>query len=227
MSTSFAQSIRVLIIDDHAVIRAGLRLLLENQPGITVVGEAANRTEALTVATNEQPDIILLDLDLGGESGLDCLRELLTAASGARVLVLTGVRDTDLHRRAVELGAMGLVLKDEAANVLLRAITRVCAGEVWFERAMIARVLSQLTHPQQAQPLTPEEERIAALTKREREVITLVGEGLRNKQIAERLYISEATVRHHLTAIFAKLDVADRFELVIYAYRYGLAKPLH
>jgi DNA-binding NarL/FixJ family response regulator len=92
---------------------------------------------------------------------------------------------------------------------------------------MIARVLSQLTHPQQAQPLTPEEERIAALTKREREVITLVGEGLRNKQIAERLYISEATVRHHLTAIFAKLDVADRFELVIYAYRYGLAKPLH
>src|SRR5262245_18780437 len=116
MSTFHAQSTRVLIVDDHAVVRTGLRMLLESQPGFIVVGEAANRIDALATAVREQPDIILLDLDLGGENGLDCLAELLTAASMARVLILTGVRDTDMHRRAIRLGAMGLVLKEKAAE---------------------------------------------------------------------------------------------------------------
>jgi len=224
MGTSPPLPTRVLIIDDHAVVRAGLRMLLESQPGITVVGEAATRTEALTLTGVTQPDIILLDLDLGGENGLDCLTELLAAAPQAHVLILTGVRDTELHRRAVRLGAMGLVLKDKAAEVLLQAIARVRAGEVWLERAMIASVLGELTRSRHDQPVTPEAAKIAALTRRERQVITLVGQGLRNKQIAERLFISEATVRHHLTAIFTKLDVADRLELVIYAYQHGLAE---
>jgi DNA-binding NarL/FixJ family response regulator len=191
------------------------------------VGEAANCTDALAAAAGKQPDIILLDLDLGEESGLDCLPELLTVTSGARVLVLTGVRDSQLHRRAVHLGALGVVLKEKAAEVLLLAIAKVQAGEVWLEGTMIASVLGDLTRPREVQSSNPKMANIASLTGREREVIALIGQGLRNRQIAERLFISETTVRHHLTSIFAKLGVADRLELVIYAYRHGLSELSH
>ena len=225
MSMPGSQSIRVLIVDDHGIVRAGLRMLLESQPRTSVVGEAANCAEALVLATREQPDVIVLDLDLGGENAVESIPTLLSAAPAARLLVLTGVRDPEAHREAVRRGAMGLVLKEKAAETLLQAIAKVGDGEVWLEPTMIARVLGELTRPQTSQPISPEAAKIATLTEREREVITLVGEGLRNKHIAERLYISEATVRHHLTAIFAKLEVADRFELAVYAYQHGLAKP--
>jgi DNA-binding NarL/FixJ family response regulator len=227
MATSLSQPIRVVIVDDHAVVRTGLRMLIESRPGTSVVGEASNGAEALAVVAHTQPDIIVLDLDLGGESGLDCLPELRAAASTARVLVLTGVRDPELHRRAVRLGSMGLVRKEEAAEVLLQAIEKVHAGEVWLEPAMIASVLGEMTGTRASQPLDPEAAKIASLTEREREVVTLMSQGLRNKQIAERLGISETTVRHHLTSIFAKLGVNDRLELVIYTYRHGLTGPSH
>jgi two-component system, NarL family, nitrate/nitrite response regulator NarL len=227
MATSLSQPIRVVIVDDHVVVRTGLRMLIESQPGIIVVGEAGNGAEALAVVGRTQPDIIVLDLDLGGESGLDYFPGLRTAASTARVLVLTGVRDPELHRRAVRLGSMGLVRKEEAAEVLLQAIKKVHAGEVWLEPAMIASVLGEMTGTRASQLLDPEAAKIASLTEREREVVTLMGQGLRNKQIAERLGISETTVRHHLTSIFAKLGVTDRLELVIYIYRNGLARPSH
>ena len=225
MSSPRPQPTRVLIVDDHGIVRAGLRMLLESQSGITVVGEAATCADALVLATRTHPDVIILDLDLGGENAIESIPTLLSAAPEARILVLTGVRDPEAHREAVRCGAMGLVLKEKAAETLLQAITKVRAGEVWLEPGMIARVLGELTRPQTAPPTSPEAAKIATLTEREREVITLVGEGLRNKHIAERLYISEATVRHHLTAIFAKLEVADRFELAVYAYQHGLAKP--
>ncbi len=225
MSIPGPQSIRVLIVDDHGIVRAGLRMLLESQPGTTVVGEAANGAEALALATRLQPDVIVLDLDLGEENAIESIPTLLSAAPAARILILTGVRDSEAHREAVRRGAMGLVLKERAAETLLQAIAKVGAGEVWLEPTMIARVLGELTRPQPAQHTSPEAAKIATLTEREREVITLVGNGLRNKQIAERLYISEATVRHHLTAVFAKLGVTDRFELALYAYQHGLAKP--
>jgi len=225
MSLSPPQAIRVLIVDDHGIVRAGLRMLLESQPGITVVGEAATCAEALALAACARPDVIVLDLDLGGENAIQSIPALLSAAPEARILVLTGVRDPEAHRRAVRQGAMGLVLKEKAAETLLQAIAKVRAGEVWLEPTMVARVLGELTRPQTSPPTSPEVAKIATLTEREREVITLVGEGLRNQQIAERLYLSQATVRHHLTAIFAKLGVTDRFELAIYAYQHGLAKP--
>jgi two-component system, NarL family, nitrate/nitrite response regulator NarL len=225
MSDLRPQSIRVLIVDDHGIVRAGLCMLLESQPGIAVVGEAATCAEALALATRAQPDIIILDLDLGGENAIPSIPALLSTVPEARILVLTGVRDPAAHREAVRHGAMGLVLKEKAAETLLQAITRVRAGEVWLEPTMIARVLGELTRPQPSPPTSPEGAKIATLTEREREVITLVGAGLRNKHIAERLYISEATARHHLTAIFAKLGVTGRFELAIYAYQHGLAKP--
>jgi DNA-binding NarL/FixJ family response regulator len=206
------------------MMRAGLRLLLANQPDMMVVGEAATSAEALAVASTVQPDIIVLDLDLGGESALDLMPVLLVVAPQAHVLILTGVRDTTLHQHALRLGARGLVRKEQAAEVLLQAIVKVHAGEAWLERTMMAMVLDTLGRASRAQQLDPEAAKIATLTARERDIIALIGEGLRNRQIATRLRISETTVRHHLTVIFDKLEVMDRLELVVYAYRHSLVK---
>jgi two-component system nitrate/nitrite response regulator NarL len=218
--------IRVLLIDDHELVRTGLRIALERHPHLAVVGEAANRADALAIAARERPDIILLDLDLGSESSLDFLPELLAAADGGRAILVTGVRAPEEHYRAIQLGAMGLVRKEQAADVLVQAIEKVHAGQVWLEPAMVARALAEISaqHNVRDQPVDPQATKIARLTPREREVIGLIGEGLYNKQIAERLSISAATVSHHLTSIFDKLGVANRFDLVIYAYRHGLAE---
>jgi two-component system, NarL family, nitrate/nitrite response regulator NarL len=216
--------IRILMIDDHAVLRTGLRMIIENHAGMMVVGEAENRSESLAAIANEAPDIILLDLDLGDENGLDLLPELIAAVPDARIILLTGLRDPQEQRRAILLGAMGLVSKQKAADTLIQAIKKVYAGEVWLDRAMIASILNDRINTSVAADQNVEALRIAKLTDREREVIMLIGEGIKNRQIAARLYISEATVRHHLTSVFAKLGVTDRFELVIYAFQHGLAK---
>ncbi len=244
-----SQTIRILLIDDQAIVREGLRLLLESQSGLAVVAEAGNCAEAITAARQSQPDVVLLDLDLDGRNGHDCLTELLTVAPQTRVLILTGTPDLDLHREAIYKGAMGLVRKLEAAEVLLKAIKKIYAGEVWLDGAMMARLLNDLwrvrggqiadpanplhnserevaqtLHSKVHHPPPEEAVKIAHLTDREREVVLLVGHGLRNQQIADRLFISVITVRHHLSSIFSKLDVEDRFELAIYSYRYGLAE---
>jgi DNA-binding NarL/FixJ family response regulator len=216
--------IRILMIDDHAMLRTGLRMIIESYRGMVVVGEAENRGESLAAIARETPDIILLDLDLGDENGIDLLPELLATVPDARIILLTGLRDPDVQRRAILLGAMGLVSKQKAADTVIRAIEKVYAGEVWLDRAMIASILNDRVNASVAPDQNIETLRIAKLTEREREVIRLIGEGIKNRQIAERMYISEATVRHHLTSVFAKLGVADRFELVIYAFQHGLAK---
>jgi two-component system, NarL family, nitrate/nitrite response regulator NarL len=224
--TTTMQAIRVLLVEDHAVVRAGLRLLIESRHGLVVVGEAATHADALALAAREQPHIILLDLDLGGEDGLDLLPNLRAAAGQARVLILTGMRDVNEHRNAIRQGAMGVVLKEQAPDVLLKAIEKVHAGEVWLDRTMLAYVLSEMAVGG-ARPVDTNAARIATLTQREREVIGLVGEGLKNKQISDRLSISETTVRHHLTSIFAKLRVESRLELVVFSHRHGLGKSHH
>lgn len=215
-------SIRVLLIDDHTIMRSGLRMLIESHPGLVVVGEAATQGEALRLTARTQPDIILLDLNLCEERGADLLPDMLAAASGARVIVLTGVTDPAEHRQAILAGAMGVVLKDQALDVLVKAIEKVHAGEVWLDSSMIASMLTEIARGGTAEKADPEAAKIVRLTTREREVIGLVGEGLKNKQIAERLFISEATVSHHLTSIFGKLKVANRFDLLIYAFSNGL-----
>lgn len=186
-----------------------------------VVGEAGNCREAIETATREQPDVILLDLDLGMDYGLDVLPELFTAVKQARILVLTASRDPIVHHWAVRQGAMGLVVKDKAADVLIKAIEKVYEGEIWLDRALISQVLSELRSDRTD---NPDRANIKTLTEREREVVALIGAGLKNKQIAERLFISEATVRHHITSIFDKLGITDRLALAIFAYRYGLAR---
>lgn len=224
MPPTTTKPIRVLLVDDHELVRAGLRLLIESQPGLMMVGEASNRTEALTLTAREQPDIILLDVTLDNDNSLDFLPELLATAQESRIILLTGVRDTEVHQSAVRLGAMGVVLKSKAAEVLIKAIRKVHAGEVWLDSAMTAKLLKELSHPSSNEATDPEAAKIATLTEREREIISLVGEGLKNKQIAARLFISEGTVRNYLTSIFSKLEVANRFNLILYAYRHNLAK---
>jgi DNA-binding NarL/FixJ family response regulator len=225
MSESIKEPIRTLLVDDHVIVRAGLRMLIENHKGMVVVGEAGTRIDALAIAAREKPQIILLDLDMGNESGLDFLRELLDAAAGSRVIALTGVRDPEAHRRAVHLGAMGLVLKDKATEVLIKAIEKVHAGEVWLDRSLTASVLSERSQADIGRKADPDTEKVASLTDREREIVSLVCQGLKNKQIADKLFISDSTVRNHLTSILSKLEVSDRFELALYCYRHHLAKP--
>jgi DNA-binding NarL/FixJ family response regulator len=210
-----------MIVDDHSVIRSGLRMLIEQDQNMRVIAMAGNRMEALERATIEQPDVIILDLILGEDDGLSFLPELVAASPKSRVLILTGVQNPESHRTAIRRGAMGIVLKEHAADLLLKAINKVHEGEVWVERSMMSSILQNLNKPA---AVDPEQPKIKSLTEREREVINLVGEGLKNKQIGERLFISETTVTHHLSSIFSKLEVSDRLELIIYAFRNGLAK---
>jgi two-component system, NarL family, nitrate/nitrite response regulator NarL len=215
--------IRLLIIDDHAITRKALRVFLERLPDLTIVGDAASPEAALAAAVREQPDIILLDLVLGDANGLDLLTPLRTGAPGAHIVVLTGVCDADVHRRAIQLGARGVVLKGDAPKVLVKAIAEVAGGVIWLNSLGVARVLHEMPPTKTTPATTPETQKINALTAREREIIRLLGQGLKNHALADRLGISEATVRDHLTSIFGKLGVRDRLQLAIYAYRHGLA----
>lgn len=224
MAATVSALIRILLVEGHTLIRTGLRMLLECRPGLEIVGEAAGYADAIRSAAREQPDIILLDPDLGNGHSLDLIPQLLEVASNARVIVITGQHDDELHRRAVRFGAKGLVLKDQTADMLIKAVEKVYIGEVWLDRSMMASILSEFAQVGRGREPHPEEARIASLTEREHEVIALICEGLQNKAIGHRLSISEPTVRHHLTSIFDKLGVTNRLELVIYAYRHGLVK---
>src|SRR5881296_2083840 len=215
--------IRILLIDSQRLFLTGLSSLMASEPGLVVIGQANNRIEALDGA-RLMPDVILLELILENESGLDFLPDLLRIATEARIVVLTATLDFNLHLRAVRLGAVGVVPKTEPSSTLFKAIRKVHTGEVWLNRSIMAAVISDLFRESGLEKKPrPEAAKIASLTDRELEVIGLIGEGRKNKQIGERLFISEATVRHHLTSIFDKLGVADRLELMIYAYQHGLA----
>jgi two-component system, NarL family, nitrate/nitrite response regulator NarL len=218
VSTGRTPAVRVFIVDDHAMVREGLRMLVERAKDLAVCGEAANGAEALESIASARPDLVLLDLDLATEDGLTLLPRLAPLLGDAKVLVLTGIRDRARHEAALLAGARGLVLKDRPPETLLHAIRKVHAGEIWFDRALLDAALSRAMRGPQA-GRSPEAARIAALTAREREIVELVGRGLKTEQIGERLSISEKTVRNHLTAIFDKLGVSDRLELLMYAYR--------
>lgn len=225
MTDAVVTSLRILIVDDHAMVRAGLRMLIEQEPHLHVVGEAGDLKAAVGLAAREQPHIILLDLDMAGQNGLDILPDLLAVARQARVLILTGLRDPEAHRDAVRRGAMGVLLKDQAAEVLIKAIEKVQAGEAWLDRAVMGHVLDDMRTKNRPQEADSEEAKIATLTHRERAVLDLVTQGLKNHEIAERLFISDHTVRHHISAIYAKLNLSGRLDLILYAYHHRLAKP--
>jgi DNA-binding NarL/FixJ family response regulator len=221
-----SSAIRVFLIDDHRTILWGLEKLIESgRPAMRVVGSATSYGEALKMLDKASPDVILLDLDLGQESGLDAIPKLI-AVSKARILILTGLRDESVHHSAVLAGARGVIEKEARAESILAAIAKVHEGEVWLDRAATGKLLVELSRKSASRnAVDPHQQKIATLTVREREIIALTAAnaGATAKTIAEKLHISEHTLRNHLTSIYEKLGVANRLELFAFAYEHKLA----
>jgi two-component system, NarL family, nitrate/nitrite response regulator NarL len=217
MKVSPQETIRILLVCNQTIMRAGLRALIETWRGMTLVAETGNLADALALAANGKPDLILLDFDLSCNSCvLGFLPELSAASSNSRLLILTANGDRQAHQCAVRFGAVGLVQKDKAPEELRKAIEKVSAGEVWLDRSLTASVISQMLRNGEDNHCDAARAKIASLSAREREAFLLVGDGLQNKEIAKRLFISETTVRHHLTSVYSKLDLANRLELIIF-----------
>jgi DNA-binding NarL/FixJ family response regulator len=216
-----AVRIRLLIASPHTLIRHAMARLVSERSSLQLVADAGTRSQALTEAARHTPDVILLEPVPGSDLWLDAV-EPLGAAAGpqARVLVLTGLTDTEIHRQALRLGVRGIVDLDHTPATLFKAIEHVYHGDIWMQRRLMAELLTAVSGGP-----TAERARIESLTAREREVVRLMSEGLKNKQIADRLSIADVTVRHHLTSIFSKLAVSDRLSLVVFAFHHGLAAP--
>jgi two-component system nitrate/nitrite response regulator NarL len=225
--TAGGDPIKVFLVDDHRTVLWGLERLVESaKPRMSVVGSAGNCADALKRLEKVAPDVIVLDLDLGGESGIDAIAPLI-AKSRAKILVLTGLRDSESQDKAVLAGARGVVHKESPAETILTAIEKVYEGQVWLDRAATGRIFVELSRQGAPASADPEQTKIASLTEREREIITAVvtDAGATAKAIAERLHIAEHTLRNHLTTIYDKLGVANRLELFAYAHRHGLIPP--
>lgn len=218
--------IRVMIVDDHKSIVWGLQRLIESaQPRMVVVGTANSCAEMLATVGEAQPDIILLDLDLNGENSADALPDLQRLSRG-QVLILTGGRDPDIQQAAIMNGARGVIGKDETAEVLLLAIERVHAGEVWINRMVMGKILGAMAAGgSKNASANPEAVKIASLTQRERDIVRAMvrNRGDKSLAIADSLHISEHTLRNHLTVIYDKLGARNRLDLFAYAIEHGLA----
>jgi len=211
--------IRIFIIDDHPTIVWGLERLIESEgPRMAVVGKATASGPAMSLIEEAQPDVVLLDLDLGKDNGLDAIPELLKL-SAAKILVLTGVRDMSAHEAAIRAGALGVVGKEIAPAELLQAIERVHRGELSVDRRMTERLLATISRTPPVPRRSAEQEKIARLTVRERDIVlSLLREAqLPLKQVAGSLGISERTLRNHLSAIYEKLGVSGRLELYVFS----------
>jgi DNA-binding NarL/FixJ family response regulator len=217
--------IKVLLADDQELVRAGFKVLLDTEDDITVVGEAANGAEAVTLARAARPDVVLMDIRMPTLDGIQATREI-AATRGleqVRVLILT-TYDTDAYVfEALEAGASGFLLKDSGPAELLHAIRVVAAGEALLAPRITRRLIGQFTAARTAHQFA--EDRLAVLTQREREVLALVGEGLSNQEIAARLVLSPATARTHVSRAMVKLRARDRAQLVVVAHQTGLVGP--
>ncbi|MFI6705593.1 response regulator [Nonomuraea sp. NPDC050478] len=214
-------TIRLVVADDHAMIRAGLRLVAENAPGMEVVGEAADGGEAVAVTRERRPDVLLLDIAMPGMDGLAAATTLLGDPAPPRILMLTTFgSDENLHA-ALRIGVSGFLLKSSPPEHLLEAIRVVAAGDGLIDPAVTLRVIASFA----AQPpLSPPPE-LAALTAREVDVLRLLTRGLSNREIALESGVGEATVRSHVAQILRKLDVRDRLQAVVLAYESGFVRP--
>ncbi len=207
----------MLVVDDHAVVREGLRAFLDLQEGIEVVGEASDGADALAAVERLRPDVVLMDLVMPGMDGLEAMRALRAQGRPPRVIVLTSFLDDDKLMPALRAGAAGYLLKNVAPAELARAVRAAHAGEALLDPVVAARVVDAIAARGEDDPL-------AALTPREREVLALIGEGLPNKLIARTLRISEKTVKTHVGHVLAKLGVADRTQAAVAAVRAGLVE---
>lgn len=209
--------IRVLIVDDHAIIRKGVKAVLDLVPDIDLVGEAENGKLAIKMDLDLHPDVILMDLMMPEMDGIACIREIKTQRPDARILVLTNFAGEDMIFPAIKAGAVGYHLKDSSPETLEEAIRQVHEGESFLHPLIAKKLLEELHSPSEDQ------ETYEILTKRELEVLNLIAHGLENREIAEQLVVSEATVRTHVSNILGKLHLASRTQAALYALREGLA----
>jgi DNA-binding NarL/FixJ family response regulator len=211
-------SVRVLVADDQSMVRAGFRMLLSGEADIEVVAEASNGLEAIDKADRFHPTVILMDIRMPELDGLEATRRILAAENGARILILTTFDLDEYVYEALRAGASGFVLKDDPPEQLLAAIRTVAAGDALLSPTITKRVIRQFTRLPRATP--PKE--FDELTMREQEVFRLLANGFSNTEIAQELYISETTVKTHITHILQKLNLRDRVQAVVLAYRTGL-----
>jgi NarL family two-component system response regulator LiaR len=211
-----SQALRVLIVDDHTIVRKGIRALLTEIAGIEVVGEAADGQEAVAQANRLHPDVILMDLAMPKMDGIEATRQIKASQPESRILVMTSFATDDKVFPAIKAGALGYLLKESAPEDLVEAIHQIHRGESSLHPIIARKVLEEITHPSDAPP-TPD-----PLTKREAEVLLLVAQGLSNQEIARKLYITDATVRSHVSNIMSKLHLASRIQAALYALREGL-----
>ena len=220
--------IRIVVADDHPIFRDGLCKLLALEEDFEVVAQAQDGRQVLDVLQQYEPDILLLDLKMPGLDGLATLQRLQIAKNKTRVIVLTASDDKNEFVQAMKLGTSGIVLKQTATELLIKSIRKVHAGEIWLDSHTTAAVIRQFVANDEAPapaPIAasaPRERERSPLSQREREIVALVAQGFKNKEMAEKMFISEQTVKNHLHNIFDKLGVSDRLELALYAIHNNL-----
>lgn len=212
------ETIRLLIADDHAIVREGLRALIATEPGLELVAEASDGVEAVSKVHALKPDVILLDMMMPRKDGLGAIEEIMKDQPNARILVLTSFAEDDKVFPAIKSGALGYLLKDSSPQELLQAIRNVHQGEASLHPTIARKLMRELNQPPSLPPTTD------PLTEREVDVLRLVAQGLSNDDIAEKLVVSERTVRTHVSHILDKLHLANRTQMALYAVREGIAK---
>lgn len=216
-------SIRIVIVGDYSIFRIALRMLIESEENLKVVGEISNVNEILNLSASQTPDLILVDLPEEGDTS-ELFNILSQFVDKTPILVLAGSNNGNIYQKCLRMGINGLVLKEKSAEVLFKAIESIHKGEFWFDRVSMRETIRELVNEKQMLYETP---RIAAhniLTDREKQVVDLVCKGLKNKEIADKLFITETTIRHHLSSIFEKLNLTSRLELVIYSFKNNIVE---
>jgi DNA-binding NarL/FixJ family response regulator len=217
-------TVRVLLCDDQALVRSGFRMVLEAREDMQVVGEAENGADAVALAAQRRPDVILMDVRMPVMDGVEATRRLARTGTSARIVILTTFDSDEYVYEALRAGASGFLLKDVQPGQLIDAIRVVARGEALLAPTVTRRLLDRFAHtlPDRAGTAPPA---LAELTERELEVLTLLASGLSNAELAERLFLSETTVKTHVSSILRKLDLRDRVQAVVLAYQAGLVRP--
>jgi DNA-binding NarL/FixJ family response regulator len=216
-------TIKVLVVDDQALVRSGFRMILDAETDLEVVGEAADGIEAVVQAEMTRPDVVLMDIRMPRLDGIEATARIVQQTAGPRVLVLTTFDLDEYVFRGLRAGASGFLLKDGSPEDLIRAVRVVAAGESLLSPSITRRLIeAYVSTPDEHAPPSPD---LSVLTDREREVLELVGRGSSNAEIAERLFLSMATVKTHVNRLFAKLSIRDRAQAVVLAYETGLVRP--
>ena len=216
------RKIKIALADDHTIFRDGLRRLLQLEPDFDIVAEAEDGSDVPDILRDQSPDILLLDLKMPGLDGLSVLQRLQAQKHKTKIIVLTASDDEGEYVQAMKYGTCGIVLKQTATDLLIKSIRKVYEGEIWLDAKTTAAVMRQFASPADPGPRERDKPR---LSNREREIVALVAQGFKNKEIAERMFISEQTVKNHLHNIFDKLGVSDRLELALYAIHRNI-RPL-